>query len=56
MKKDELIFLAIAATVLGASMTYEIQSQRWKPGQATAAAAALGVQAPAAAAAPQTAR
>lgn len=54
MKKDELIFLAIAATVLGASMTYEIQSQRWKPNQA-AAAAALGVQAPAAGA-PQTSR
>ncbi len=31
MKKDELIFLAIAATVLGASLSYEVKSQRFHP-------------------------
>ena len=33
MKKDELIFLAIAVAALGASLSYEVTTKRWDPSQ-----------------------
>ncbi|HEX2675525.1 MAG TPA: hypothetical protein VHM19_02770 [Polyangiales bacterium] len=52
MKKDELIFLALAVTAFTASLSYEVTSKRWNP---SAAPVPAFVQTPAtSAAAPAT--